>query len=89
MRKRYSNEQIAFALRQVESGTSVLEVCRRIWGIRADVRHAGRTDTHGLPAAARRAFRRPVSSLPRATQARPNQIGLLHARSRSFCTARR
>ena len=29
-RKRYSDEQIAFALRQAESGTSVEEICRRL-----------------------------------------------------------
>lgn len=29
-RKRYTDEQIAFALRQVESGTSVDEICRRM-----------------------------------------------------------
>lgn len=28
--KRYSNEQIAFALRQAESGVPVAEVCRKI-----------------------------------------------------------
>lgn len=28
--KRYSNEQIAFALRQAESGVPVAEICRRI-----------------------------------------------------------
>lgn len=29
-RKRYSNEQIAFALRQAENGTLVEEVCRKL-----------------------------------------------------------
>ena len=29
-RKRYSDEQIAFALRQAEGGTAVDEVCRRM-----------------------------------------------------------
>jgi putative transposase len=29
-RKRYADEQIAFALRQAESGTSVEEVCRKL-----------------------------------------------------------
>jgi putative transposase len=29
-RKRYSDEQIAFALRQTESGTTVEEVCRKL-----------------------------------------------------------
>ena len=29
-RKRYSNEQIAFALRQVENGITVEEVCRKL-----------------------------------------------------------
>jgi putative transposase len=29
-RKRYSDEQIAFALRQAENGTSVEEVCRKL-----------------------------------------------------------
>jgi putative transposase len=29
-RKRYSNEQIAFALRQAENGTTVEEVCRKL-----------------------------------------------------------
>jgi len=29
-RKRFSNEQIAFALRQSESGTSVEEICRKM-----------------------------------------------------------
>jgi putative transposase len=29
-RKRYSDEQIAFALRQAESGTSVDEICRKL-----------------------------------------------------------
>jgi putative transposase len=29
-RKRYSNEQIAFALRQAENGTMVEEVCRKL-----------------------------------------------------------
>jgi putative transposase len=29
-RKRYADEQIAFALRQVESGTSVEEICRKM-----------------------------------------------------------
>ena len=29
-RKRYSDEQIAFALRQAESGTAVEEICRRM-----------------------------------------------------------
>ena len=30
MKKRYSNEQIAYALRQAESGMQVQEVCRKI-----------------------------------------------------------
>ncbi len=30
MKKRYTNEQIAFALRQAESGTPVQEVCRKM-----------------------------------------------------------
>ena len=30
MKKRYTNEQIAFALRQSESGTPVQEVCRKM-----------------------------------------------------------
>ena len=29
-RSRYSPEQIAFALRQAENGTSVVEVCRKM-----------------------------------------------------------
>ena len=29
-RKRFSNEQIAFALRQSESGTTVEEICRKM-----------------------------------------------------------
>ena len=29
-RKRYSDEQIAFALRQTENGTTVEEVCRKL-----------------------------------------------------------
>ena len=29
-RKRYTDEQIAFALRQAESGTSVEEICRKL-----------------------------------------------------------
>ena len=29
-RKRYTDEQIAFALRQVESGTTVEEICRKL-----------------------------------------------------------
>jgi putative transposase len=29
-RKRYTNEQIAFALRQAESGTAVEEICRKL-----------------------------------------------------------
>ena len=29
-RKRYADEQIAFALRQAENGTSVEEVCRKL-----------------------------------------------------------
>ena len=29
-RKRYSDEQIAFALRQAETGVSVEEICRRL-----------------------------------------------------------
>jgi putative transposase len=29
-RKRYSDEQIAFALRQAESGTPVEEICRKL-----------------------------------------------------------
>ncbi len=29
-RKRYTNEQIAFALRQAETGTTVEEVCRKL-----------------------------------------------------------
>ncbi len=29
-RKRYTDEQIAFALRQAESGTAVEEICRRM-----------------------------------------------------------
>jgi putative transposase len=28
--KRYTDEQIAFALRQAESGTAVLEICRKL-----------------------------------------------------------
>ena len=28
--KRYTDEQIAFALRQVESGTAVAEICRKL-----------------------------------------------------------
>ena len=28
--KRYTNEQIAFALRQAESGTAVAEICRKL-----------------------------------------------------------
>jgi putative transposase len=30
MRKRYTDEQIAFALRQAESGTVVAEICRKL-----------------------------------------------------------
>ena len=30
MKKRYTNEQIAFALRQAESGVPVQEVCRKM-----------------------------------------------------------
>jgi len=29
-KKQYTNEQIAFALRQVESGTPVTEICRKM-----------------------------------------------------------
>ncbi len=29
-RKRYSEEQIAYALRQAESGTKVVEICRKL-----------------------------------------------------------
>ncbi len=29
-RKRYSDEQIAFALRQVEGGTAAYEICRKL-----------------------------------------------------------
>jgi putative transposase len=29
-RKRYKDEQIAFALRQAESGTAVEEICRKM-----------------------------------------------------------
>jgi putative transposase len=29
-RKRYTDEQVAFALRQVEAGTAVAEVCRKM-----------------------------------------------------------
>ncbi len=29
-RKRYSEEQIAYALRQAESGTKVVEICRKM-----------------------------------------------------------
>lgn len=29
-RKRYSDEQVAFALRQAESGTAVEEICRKM-----------------------------------------------------------
>ncbi len=29
-KKRFSEEQIAFALRQAESGTSVVEICRKM-----------------------------------------------------------
>jgi putative transposase len=29
-RKRFTNEQIAFALRQAENGASVEEICRRL-----------------------------------------------------------
>lgn len=29
-RKRYSEEQVAFALRQAESGTAVEEICRKL-----------------------------------------------------------
>ena len=29
-RKRYTDEQIAFALRQAETGTSVEEICRKL-----------------------------------------------------------
>ena len=29
-RKRYTNERIAFALRQAETGTTVEEVCRKL-----------------------------------------------------------
>ncbi len=35
-RKRFTNEQIAFALRQAENGASVDEGCRKM-GIRADL----------------------------------------------------
>ena len=31
-RKRYSDEQIAFALRQAENGATVDEVCRKMGG---------------------------------------------------------
>ena len=30
MRKRYTDEQIAFALRQADSGTAVEEICRKL-----------------------------------------------------------
>ena len=29
-RKRYTDEQIAYALRQAESGTAVTEICRKM-----------------------------------------------------------
>ncbi len=29
-RKRFSDEQIAFALRQVEAGTTIGEICRKV-----------------------------------------------------------
>ena len=48
-RKRYSDEQIAFALRQAEGGTTVEEICRKL-GVRADVlpvEEAVRRDGHG------------------------------------------
>jgi hypothetical protein len=35
-RKRYREEQIAFALRQAESGTAIEEICRKM-GIRPSI----------------------------------------------------
>lgn len=35
-RKRFKNEQIAFALRQAENGTAVEEICRKLYRTRRD-----------------------------------------------------
>jgi hypothetical protein len=38
-RKRYTEEQIAYALRQAESGAKVVEICREDRRERADLLH--------------------------------------------------
>nr|QTX01511.1 Insertion element ISR1 10 kDa protein A3 [Achromobacter sp.] len=38
-RSRFSEEQIAYALRLAESGTPVIDVCRQIGRVRSDVLH--------------------------------------------------
>lgn len=45
-RKRFSDEQIAIALRQAEGGTTVGGICRR-WGLRKRRSIAGRRCTQG------------------------------------------
>ncbi len=36
-RKRYSEGQVAFALRHAEGGTALEEICRKLGGVRADL----------------------------------------------------
>ena len=38
-RSRFTEVQVAYALRQAEAGTPVIDVCRSLWHIRSDVLH--------------------------------------------------
>jgi len=58
-RKRYTDEQIAFALRQAEAGTPVAEICRKMgvsqqtfYHLAEEVRGDGRGGAEGAPPAA-------------------------------------
>lgn len=48
-KSRFTNEQIAFGLRQVESGTPIEEVCRKLGICRVVVQQSSTTQLSGQP----------------------------------------
>jgi putative transposase len=43
-RKRYTDEQVAYALRQAEAGTPIKEVCRKLGAVHSMARSQGGLD---------------------------------------------
>ena len=64
-KSRFTNEQIAFALKQVESGTSVEEVCRKI-GVSQQTFYRWKKKFAGMGVEELRRLNHGVGSRPRA-----------------------